>query len=136
MPITYDQFVENLPEFKNYQFTRDQSSATTIAFKKFISITSKTFNPENLSDDEETRVYISCLYVAHLSLLTFLPRNKITQEIAFGDLARQSASEGSISFSYDRPNYSEFLTDPYLALTKYGSELAFHMRQQVSMRVL
>lgn len=132
MTLTYDQFVENLPEFKKYTLPEDVKTA----FEKFISITSKTFDPINLSDEEETRIYLSCLYVAHISLLTFLPRNKITSEIAFGDLASQSASEGSVSFNYNRPSYSEFLTDPYLALTKYGSELAFHMRQNISMRVL
>ena len=132
MTLTYDQFVENLPEFKKYTLSEDVKTA----FEKFISITSKSFNPINLSNEEEVQTYLSSLYIAHISLLTFLPRNKITPEIAFGDLDSQSASEGSITFGYKRPSYSEFLTDPYLALTKYGSELAFHIRQNISMRVL
>ena len=129
--LSYDQLIENLPEFAEYKLTDTKRTA----FKKWISIISKNFDPSLAGDDTETRVYAHSLYVAHLARLNWLPNNGLVPAIVLGDNTSQNASEGSVSVSYSRISYSEFLTDPYLSLTSYGSQLAYILRANAGVSI-
>lgn len=123
--INHDQLIARFPEFNSYDFTPEQLTA----FKLWIPVVSEAFQPSEVSGSDEMLLHIKCLYVAHLALLTWLPRNGLSPAIVLGDNSGQTASEGKISVSYSRIGYAQFLNDPFLSLTMYGSELAHYLRQ-------
>ena len=132
--LTYDQFIVHRPEFSKYELDATQLAA----FRAWIPIISKTFDPASAGEDDDVQTYAWTLYVAHIALLTWLPRNGLAPAIVLGDNSSQNASEGKISVSYSRISYSDFLLDPYLSLTQYGGELAFLIRSNAgpSIRVV
>ena len=70
--------------------------------------------------------YLKGLYVAHCLTLSGISR--AASSTAQGDEASISIAEGGISIGASRVGYSEFLGDPYLSRTKYGSLYAHFKR--------
>ena len=127
--VSYEVFLENLPEFKKHE--EKMTPSLIKAFSRWVEmISGEGFDASKASDTDEGRIYAQCLYVAHVARLNWLPRNEIVPAILIGDGASQGGSEGGVSFSFSRIAYSAFLTDPYLSLTSYGSELAHMLRSK------
>ena len=120
--INYDTFIENLPEFTKYNFDDDQLES----FKKWIELISENF--PGVGGSEKMLAYTKSLYVAHYAILHWLPANGLAPALVLGDNSSQSAGEGSINVSYSRISQSDFLLDPHMSLSNYGSQLASFIR--------
>ena len=70
---------------------------------------------------------IEGLLVAHIACIVFL--SKEDGGNISGDEQSISWSSGGVNFSTSRIERAQFLRDPYLSRTRYGSELAFYLRQ-------
>ena len=70
---------------------------------------------------------IEGLLVAHIACIVFL--SKEAGGNISGDEQSISWSSGGVNFSTSRIQRDQFLRDPYLSRTRYGSELAFYLRK-------
>ncbi len=134
---TLENFRLDFPEFSkdNPRFQSPLTTAEETAFERFITRTAETFNLEPFdSYSTDTQSYILHLYIAHVAELSFLPRHGKIPQMVFGDQSSASVSEGAFSATYNRINYDEFMTDPYLSITAYGSELAHYIRKSLGFK--
>lgn len=118
-------FAKNNPSFlRAYSDSDDEPRLAA-----WLPVALGEFPLHRFEDDAEATIeYAQSLWLAHLAELWLFPRWGLLPPRITGDQPSASLSEGSVSVSWQRQSYREFMAPVQLAYTNAGSELAEMLR--------